>query len=71
MSVRSWVNLSRSEVTNNAVALHYKPIFALSVQLMASPVCFEHYVIGGANGHGQARKPYLIQSEIVASTGEL
>jgi len=42
MSVRSWVNLSRSEVTNNAVALHYKPIFALSVQLMASPVCFEH-----------------------------
>jgi hypothetical protein len=29
MAVRSWVNVSRSEVTNNAVALHYKRILRI------------------------------------------
>jgi hypothetical protein len=30
-----------------------------------------HYDIGGASGHSQLEKPYLIQSETFASTGKL
>jgi hypothetical protein len=62
-SDRVWQQVSRCTLIGS---------FALSVQLVAKPLCFEHTTTSAEQvAIVKPEKPYLIQSEMFASPGKL